>query len=1413
MAETRLSNVVGAPFSEHVLTQLDLRAFHNSTGTNSSPIRTNEDVLFLANKMAWAKLTSSIRIVPSGGKTLNQFYSNLNLGSNYRKPEDLAKNWILEAGTSIGEGAGITLRKGIGEEGSYGLGGIQELGYRPMPGLTSITVDSKGTLGSIREATINFKVWNMDQLNIIEALYFRLGYSMLLEWGHVQFFNNVNQAGNIQRGTFTTNVYGIDPFEASKRKEDIQQNVARRGIQLGGNYDGMLGLVTNFTWSFNQEGGYDCTVKLMGLGSIIESLRINLSYKMPDIIFQDYNFQQELIRTKLEQERKEALTAQEQRRREELNLPPLPALPTYADEIYSNIYTADLGTSNPLVGKQDFLLNVSTLVSDPSSTSVPTLPDYFYKAEKGGKNAQSQFTSELNTSRTGLFLNPLLGVRSKWQVLFAQNSPPISLSKKVLNGTALEVQTANNITVSNNALGTDDFIKFFDEILRSKALRSTSTDVAILDIYGMTPEDKVFPGQFLQGNSALARVGSLALSTVGFNTIGYEENVNLNLQYSDLVKLPDGQSVSKDFQITLSYKPIIPINDSTGKLDPVVEKNRPTRRELVTALQNWFNGSRKVNVTSIESIPGPNNTIGVIVKGSLADVTIPSRANPEFEIQFNNTGIIESVLPPTPATPAQEQQAAASGNSGDAGGTENESSTSQTDSAQRFASALHAMLSAVKSQIQTASLNVKQSESVFPVSLVELTKNLYRDTIFDGIIDYNPPIILPQRETKFNLKNYAAKGFNSNLMVDPEQYGAVIKVDFDQLCTGYGIRYTVKGRESKYNFPTYIKLGYLLSFLNSMCLVYDSTQDTNKHPYVYIDFNPETNFCLTSPQHLSINPLVCMIPFEGSGIDDYLKLYPESLRETVKNKADILFSPATNAVSSFLNSFKTAKNVYQGKVMEILLNVDFLWETLNAAISSDSEHSVNLKRFLDDIVLGINKSLGNFNFFRVAYRDDTNTVIIKDDQFVPPYSGEAYMLDRNKYLSEGSKGNPKYGQLPVFGAQSLVREMEFKTNLSTKVSSVVAISAQADFARSTNSKDYSSFSYLNDDYEDAYKPKITNSTDKTTSPTATTDGSVSNDLNQALQFNTHLLNVYYNGTLSESLIDFSTNYYIERMSNIKPEDPITNSAPFIPANLSITIDGVSGIVMGNAFTIPENRLPLSLRGTKDQTKVGFIVVGLTHVIDRNQWLTKIRGQMIRLRDSVKYSAPGTLEKVQTAFQLPGDAGGSGVLTSSGCRTAYPNLQIIETVQVDTYPVAKAAAYLKSKYPNVGKAAFAIILAEASRAGSDNFRSAGGNNFGGVQTDSGVWAFSNFNGQFCRRDSANRLRMFASFTSPEAFLDFLANRVSSKGFSSSDPGDRWTSLYIDSWWSPEGKTAYVKGSSVFNEKLSIFNSASRLYDRA
>ena len=1206
MAGEVLSNVVGAPFDQYVIDQLNTRAANNSSQT-----RDDKQLLFLANKMSWSRLTSSVRINPKD-VTLTEFYRNLFEGEtppgDYSSAESLAKNWILEAGTSIYNNGSYSLRSGLGPNGAYGLGGLQQ-GFRPMPGIESMTIESKGVLGSLREANITFKVWNLTQLNVIEALYFRLGYTMLLEWGHVNYFNN--------KGTFVTDNGGIDLF-TMKSKEQLLQNITKRSKQTDGNYEAMLGTVTNFYFSFNQDGGYDCNLKLVGLGSVIDTIRINQVYIMPEVLAQQVQQQKDLIQANIEKEKKRLadIAARNERGGKEpfTTLPPAVKLPSDI----ATIYKVDTGQTLPNLG-----LVTYPKVSLVAAGANNTLSDYYYKAV--GSNPtylSSELATKLNDSRAGLYL-AVDSKRSKFQFIPANVTPdypqPVTLF-------------AGNINYYGNTdrKGTAQERR---ELLTAGGFQQEG-------IFELNNNGAISSKANKASNYAVEIIDSEVLSQAVDISKPITKPVIVNFFYTANVLSPDGtNSQVRLYVIQFVYDP-------TG----INQANVLTRGELATALDLWFNNSKAVNLTEITSF---RSGIYSYVKavGTLTGLYAANKATPTITIAFNDTALIDSVLPrPTKQTVVPNTITQTANPQGDTAGGQNETSSDQGQEINKYESALHAMLTAVLSEGWSKALDAPQTQAVVPVDLKPTTTLFYQSGIMKNVFSTiaNRPAAARtggafgyssiQETTAFDLTRYAIKGFNSNIMADQTKYKSVTDVDFDSLCTSYLLKYDFSEgdtiQQAAGQYPVYIKFGYLLAFLNNMCTLYE-TQDSKNNaeikPYVYIDYHPDYNFCLTNPQHLTIDPYKVLIPLQCSDAQ-YYQLFPLEVRDALK---DVIFKPETqNTVSTFIGKFKT-DNPYQGKTMEILLNCQYLLDLANSYLKTNNEGAVILKPFLDRIVDDINKSTGGFNLFRVAYRDDSNTVIIKDDQFVPSLANEPSILPQQYYFA-----NKRYAELPVYASGSIAREMEFKTNMSTKMSSMIAISAQAGKSV-VNSTDATPIGTYNDNYQDAFMNIKVNSANQGSSTTTATQSEAQKILNTnveiAKKFNAHVTSVYYTGFVYKGQVDSSTTYYIDRQRTRKAEDPVTSAAPFIPANISITVDGISGIVMGNAFTIPENRLPATYKGRDLQTKVGFVVVGLSHALENNQWLTKIRGQMIRLRDSVSYgkvskvgSLEGNVTKVFTA---------------------------------------------------------------------------------------------------------------------------------------------------------------------------------------
>jgi hypothetical protein len=204
--------------------------------------RTPNFVHQLNSRSAWVRMSSSV---------------------NYLGTNTLAKQYVLQGGTLNNASS---LKYGLGKDGSstYDLkspgGTTNRLGIRPMPGITNISVQSKGAYGSLQEATVSYVAWDIAQLEELEILYMRPGYTVLLEFG----WDYVNP---------------LPKWDILNQK-DISLNDAFREIYTSikssnGNYDALLGYVKNYNWSARADGGYDCTTTIISLGEVLESLKCN----------------------------------------------------------------------------------------------------------------------------------------------------------------------------------------------------------------------------------------------------------------------------------------------------------------------------------------------------------------------------------------------------------------------------------------------------------------------------------------------------------------------------------------------------------------------------------------------------------------------------------------------------------------------------------------------------------------------------------------------------------------------------------------------------------------------------------------------------------------------------------------------------------------------------------------------------------------------------------------------------------------------------------------------------------------------------------------------------------------------------------------------------------------------------------
>lgn len=267
MAET-----IGSGVSKTIIDQIKSR--EELFGKNS---KTTSDIIAINSNAAWVKLRSSVNQITQ--QEANNLKLSKDTRNNIGNPE-YAKNFILVGGTK-----GInTVRSGISRQPNVidaqkaYQNYADSLGFRPMPGITSLNVKSKNTYGTLQEAEVQFAVWSREDLEICELLYFRPGYTALLEWGHSVF---VDDKGRVMKAGTDTYTVSDDAFFSPSGKTGnstagsvIENKIQYHRTNSFGNYEALFGYITNFSWSFRSDGGYDCTVKIISRGAILDSLKV-----------------------------------------------------------------------------------------------------------------------------------------------------------------------------------------------------------------------------------------------------------------------------------------------------------------------------------------------------------------------------------------------------------------------------------------------------------------------------------------------------------------------------------------------------------------------------------------------------------------------------------------------------------------------------------------------------------------------------------------------------------------------------------------------------------------------------------------------------------------------------------------------------------------------------------------------------------------------------------------------------------------------------------------------------------------------------------------------------------------------------------------------------------------------------------
>ena len=257
--------LVGKSLDPRVIRQFEVRRRHLQKGAY-----TERELQYNHGRTAWVRLMSAVKISDS---------------------ISLAKTHILRGGEKL---SGLDLTDL--DNSSYVQDDIR--GIIPRPGIESVSTKDDGAWGMYRRATIKFKVFSRDQLDLYDKLYMRPGFTLLLEFGNTIYLTN-NEALSSEVYAVTEKEFFEDAFPNLERAFDIEadengnvvidrdrsvlwhfrQRLGANEIASDFNYTGMIGQIFNFEYDINTDGSYSCTTQIIGPGLYLEGFGLGFHHR------------------------------------------------------------------------------------------------------------------------------------------------------------------------------------------------------------------------------------------------------------------------------------------------------------------------------------------------------------------------------------------------------------------------------------------------------------------------------------------------------------------------------------------------------------------------------------------------------------------------------------------------------------------------------------------------------------------------------------------------------------------------------------------------------------------------------------------------------------------------------------------------------------------------------------------------------------------------------------------------------------------------------------------------------------------------------------------------------------------------------------------------------------------------------
>lgn len=1124
-----------------------------------------------------------------------------------------------------------------------------EFGTRPRPGITGMTIHSHNRFGSLRTAVVNFQCWSKEQIDAMEVLYMRPGYTVLLEWGHSK--NLKSNSGNPD-GIKDMDL-GID-FYDSKYSSAIELRNAilqkREDNHFG--YDAIVGTIKNFTWKLRKDGGYDCSTSLVTAGDLIESYKANFFLSQGTIID---DLTQELEELKQNNNPTAAIFPNLFRDDYQAQAPQIGSaldnlMKSFADQAnaaileIANFIDVGGGFDEKYKGKSDDVIadvvkGYFTLDGTPTGAVVPYEWSRINSIDSGNfatvREAIATVLRSVSVVDTLKFKHSFQGLswRDKYIRVYANYGRQeyfygAQLTKYVLQtkwpvlvnlgpGNGFDGSGTPDLTLPDG--GRASFQIPYED--RAEVIKAFNEAFNRGSGYGTTYDEE-------QGQSARSAIIQL-----------YGHILNLIPNIS--ADMPDGQKFFAD-------------QTNVGDPDGTGLTGDPSDIERQKLAQSIFNSGTWDNVR--KSLQAANETAR---EGTITyDEGLDSRQSSRYRvIESRNTTLVAPIASGGEPTLYTGPNSTVTRTSLPQGFPRKDAlkeigyeglAVPQVlgigDNPSVELSGITDSYESITSSFTTYSPNDPDNSVTyggfnldpFPSDLSNIRFMVMKFTGFDSeralqaatvtgadaetgaTYTYHDPnddyvsklhyYLRTKIESPY-VQRYLSRDFSGDTFRNVFRYRKVTNLDdisSDVLGVSSGTT-SIKRKNTKTalldqmekllggRFQSekelllrnyvYIRLGVLLEIINKHVLRSDNEYFFTFQSTYDNDRAPEY---LTFDDHISTDPRVCILPHTLEKVLDD-NLIPDEKKST------------------------------DAKILNIEVSISYILETLDKYIGAQGR--VPMLDFMQSLLDGIARVCGDQNSFALQYMED-------DSVF--------HVVDRRSLAKTSKSALENNAKINVFGLNSIVRDVNLVSKITAKMSSMIAISAQDN--PYTAQDEATGFNGINRGLEDKiYKDRY-----EIEKSTAEQDVRNYNELRDKLREDivgvlVHLGCFYEKCIVPRHAVDTQVNVYANYCKFLFGGDARFNKKNkrstysfIIPFELHLGMYGISGLRVMDSFIINKDLLPNTYGGDPNQP-VGFLITGVEHQVDRSNWTTKLKTQIYNIDETPSSKRAIDFEDLKSDF--------------------------------------------------------------------------------------------------------------------------------------------------------------------------------------